>query len=162
MDSPKVFYNHGIYLSINWKHCGLFMGCSQLIHSCKLLGYIETMPKAVISSLACSPLCVLYPVSRSAFQPFCFSLWKQSLSHVCSFWGKILLYLLSQSLAGKSWTPPTPLQSWGSELPFWTTEGLLYHTVICIPVSGFFHLPFLTDWVSLPSLSQFCGLKKKE
>lgn len=38
------------------------------------------MPKAVISSLACSPLCVLSPVSRSAFQPFPFPLWKKAFS----------------------------------------------------------------------------------
>lgn len=80
MDSPKVFYNYGIYIIINWKHCALFMGCSQLIHSFKLLGYIEVLPKAVMSSLACSPLCVLSPVSRSAFQPFPFPLWKKAIS----------------------------------------------------------------------------------
>lgn len=124
MDSPKVFYNHGIYLRINWKHCGLFMGCSQLIHSCKLLGYIEVMPKAVISSLVCSPLCVLSPVSRSAFQPFPFSLWKQAVSHPCFFfWGKLLILFLSHSLAGSSWASPTPLQSEVLSCPFEQWKG---------------------------------------
>lgn len=127
MDSPKVFYNHGIYLRINWKHCGLFMGCSQLIHSCKLLGYIEVMPKAVISSLVCSPLCVLSPVSRSAFQPFPFSLWKQAISHPCIFFLRKVTHTLPLTFFG--WEQlgfSHSLTIWGPKLPFWAMEGLLY------------------------------------
>lgn len=128
MDSPKVFYNYGIYLSINWKHCALFMGYSQLIHSFKLSGYIEVMPKAVISSLACSPLCVLSPVSRSAFQPFPFPLWKKAISLPYISFMKRRLHVSWLATPGLL---PVPY-SLRPESPLELMEGLWYCSDSCI------------------------------
>lgn len=143
MNSPKVFYNYGIYLSINWKHCELFMGCSQLIHSFKLLGYIEVMPKAVISSLACSPLCVLSPVSRSAFEPVPFPLWKKAISLPYISFMKRHMHV---SWLGTPGLLPLP-SSLDSESPLELMEGLSYFSDSCIPRAALF--PPLFDGLCL-------------
>lgn len=154
MDSPKVFYNYGVYLSINWKHCALFMGCSQLIHSFKLLGYIEVMPKAVISSLACSPLCVLSPVSRSAFQPFPFPLWKKAISLPCISFMKRHMHV--------SWLPTPGLLPLPYSLRSWVSLGA-NGSIALVVLSSHEQLCFLSFWwtVSLWCLSK-SGLKTEE